>query len=89
MDLAQMLLSGWMLSTEALEDLCRTARGAGALGAKLTGSGGGGCVIALADDGGGDEDAGRAGAERIAEAWRKTGHTAFATRIARRGRGAQ
>jgi mevalonate kinase len=37
-----------MVSTERLEDLCAAARGAGALGAKLTGAGGGGCVIALA-----------------------------------------
>lgn len=48
MDLNQMLLAGWMLSTEEIEKACRVARAAGALGAKLTGAGGGGCVIALA-----------------------------------------
>ena len=48
MDLNQVLLSSLMLSTERTETLCRAARAAGALGAKLTGAGGGGCVIALA-----------------------------------------
>jgi mevalonate kinase len=47
MDLNQMLLAGWMLSTEEIERACRLSREAGALGAKLTGAGGGGCVIAL------------------------------------------
>jgi mevalonate kinase len=49
MDLNQMLLAGLMLSTEGIERACAAARGAGALGAKLTGSGGGGAVVALAD----------------------------------------
>lgn len=49
MDLNHMLLAGWMLSTEEIETACRSAREAGALGAKLTGAGGGGCVVALAD----------------------------------------
>jgi len=47
MDYNQMILSGWFLSTEDIEHACKLARDAGALGAKLTGSGGGGCVIAL------------------------------------------
>ena len=50
MDLNQMLLAGLMLSTERIEELCALARGAGALGAKLTGKGGGGAVIALCAD---------------------------------------
>ncbi|HJL05033.1 MAG TPA: mevalonate kinase [Polyangiaceae bacterium LLY-WYZ-15_(1-7)] len=50
MDMNQGLLSALFLSTEKLELLCRTAREAGALGAKLTGAGGGGCMIALAPD---------------------------------------
>lgn len=49
MDMNQALLSGIMLSTEKLEQLCKVARDAGALGAKLTGAGGGGCMIALCD----------------------------------------
>jgi len=50
MDLCHMVLAGWMLSTEGLEVACSVARGAGALGAKLTGSGGGGAIVALAQD---------------------------------------
>lgn len=49
MDLNQMLLAGLFLSTEDIERACRVAREAGALGAKLTGAGGGGCVVALTD----------------------------------------
>jgi mevalonate kinase len=47
LDLNHKLLSALMLSTERLEALCEAARGAGALGAKVTGAGGGGCMIAL------------------------------------------
>jgi mevalonate kinase len=47
MDLNQALLASLLLSTERTERLCRAAREAGALGAKLTGGGGGGCIIAL------------------------------------------
>jgi mevalonate kinase len=47
MDLNHKLLSSLMLSTERLEALCGAAREAGALGAKVTGAGGGGCMIAL------------------------------------------
>ena len=50
MDLNQVLLSGLMVSTEEIETMCRLARESGALGAKLTGSGGGGCVVALVED---------------------------------------
>lgn len=50
LDLNQMLLAGLMLSTEKIEELCRVAREEGALGAKLTGAGAGGCMIALARD---------------------------------------
>jgi mevalonate kinase len=49
MDLNQMLLSGLMVSTEGIENACEIARSAGALGVKLTGAGGGGAVVALAD----------------------------------------
>lgn len=47
MDMNQLFLGSLLLSTERIETLCRAARDAGALGAKLTGAGGGGCVIAL------------------------------------------
>lgn len=73
MDLNQILLSGWMLSTEEIESACRLARSSGALGAKLTGSGGGGCVIALAED--------DAAAERIVSVWRNAGLKGFSSRI--------
>lgn len=48
MDLNQALLASLGVSSSRLERLVQAARGAGALGAKLTGAGGGGCVIALA-----------------------------------------
>ena len=50
MDLNQTLLTSLLLSTAKLEQMCQLARSAGALGAKLTGGGGGGCMIALAAD---------------------------------------
>ena len=43
----QRLLNCLMVSTPTLELMCRTAIDAGALGAKLTGGGGGGCMVAL------------------------------------------
>lgn len=44
------LLCGLMLSTDAVEEMNAAVMEAGALGAKLTGAGGGGCMIALFDD---------------------------------------
>ena len=49
LDLNQMVLAGLGVSTEELERMCAVAREHGALGAKLTGAGGGGCMIALVD----------------------------------------
>jgi mevalonate kinase len=49
MDLNQMLLAGLMVSTQGIERACEVLRKAGALGAKLTGAGGGGVVVGLAD----------------------------------------
>jgi mevalonate kinase len=80
LDLNQMLLSGLFLSTEEIENACAWAREAGALGAKLTGSGGGGCVIALAED----------TADPILAAWRAHGLVCFDTVVEAddpRGRG--
>jgi mevalonate kinase len=50
MNINQALLSGLGVSDESLEYLINAARKAGALGAKLTGAGGGGCMIALAEN---------------------------------------
>jgi len=47
MNINQALLYGVGVSDESLERLINAARKAGALGAKLTGAGGGGCMIAL------------------------------------------
>jgi mevalonate kinase len=44
------LLARLGVSTQTLDDACQLALRAGALGAKLTGAGGGGCVIALVDE---------------------------------------
>jgi mevalonate kinase len=49
MSLNQKLLSTMLLSTSQLEEMCQAAERAGALGAKLTGGGGGGCMIALVE----------------------------------------
>jgi mevalonate kinase len=74
MDLNQMILSGLFVSTEEIERLCGIARDAGALGAKLTGAGGGGSVVALVT--------GSAAAERVIDAWKAEGFWGFGTRIA-------
>ncbi len=74
MDLNQMLLSGLFVSTQEIEQMCALARTAGAHGAKLTGAGGGGCVVALVS--------GAAGADSVLEAWRGAGFESFATRVA-------
>ena len=73
LDLNQMLLSGLFVSTPEIEQMCGTARTAGALGAKLTGAGGGGCVVALV------ESAAR-GAEVLA-AWKNEGFEGFAATV--------
>jgi mevalonate kinase len=63
-----MLLAGLMVSSTEIERMCDLARGAGALGAKLTGAGGGGCVIALC-----------AGpCDRVLDAWQQAGFSGFA-----------
>ena len=50
MDLNQGYLNALGVSTPSIEALCAIARDRGALGAKLTGAGGGGAMIALVDD---------------------------------------
>lgn len=51
MDFNQGLLNALGVSTPEIERACGLLREAGALGAKLTGAGGGGCVIGLAPQG--------------------------------------
>jgi mevalonate kinase len=79
LDLNQMILAGLLLSTGPIEDMCATARAAGALGAKLTGAGGGGSVIALVDAGESAEEDAAAG--KILDAWRAAGFSGFVTRV--------
>ncbi len=66
------LLAKWSLSTPEIETCCETARGAGALGAKLTGAGGGGCVLALP---------GSNGPTAILAAWRAGGYQCFESTV--------
>lgn len=73
LDLNQMLLSGLFLSTPEIEQMCATARAAGAFGAKLTGAGGGGCVVALV------ENAERGAA--VLSAWKTEGFDGFAATV--------
>ncbi len=73
MNLNQMLLSSLLLSTERTEALCAAARAAGALGAKLTGAGGGGCVVALTAD--------PAAEARVVAAWRSLEAPAWAVTV--------
>ena len=71
-DMNQALLSTWLVSTDTLEHLCGVAREAGALGAKLTGGGGGGCMIALVD---------QEHSVRVRDALAALGHEAFEVTI--------
>jgi mevalonate kinase len=71
MNLNQALLYGVGVSDESLEWLINAARKAGALGAKLTGAGGGGCMIALA----GNEKLGQ-----VSEAIQRAGGRPFMAR---------
>ncbi|HVJ94445.1 MAG TPA: mevalonate kinase [Labilithrix sp.] len=71
LDQNQTLLSELLVSTPEVETMCRSARVAGALGAKLTGAGGGGSVVALVDN----QDIGA----RVLSAWKREGFEGFLT----------
>jgi mevalonate kinase len=71
--LNQKLLNTLLLSTSRLEEMCQAADAAGALGSKLTGGGGGGCMIALVQD--------QASAERVLAALRALGREAFTAEV--------
>jgi mevalonate kinase len=70
LDLNHRLVSELGVSTPALDAACQQARDAGALGAKLTGGGGGGCVLAL-------NDANSDSTERVLATWRQSGLHCF------------
>lgn len=74
MDRNQTLLGGLSLSTPEIETMCGLARDAGALGAKLTGAGGGGCVVALVPT--------QVVADAVLEAWKGEGLEGFSTTAA-------
>lgn len=74
MDLNQMILSGLFVSSTEIERMCAAAREAGAMGAKLTGAGGGGSVVALVPS--------ASAAESVIAAWRADGFDGFATSVA-------
>ncbi|WP_428263805.1 mevalonate kinase [Haliangium sp.] len=75
MDQAHEVLRGLGVSSPTLDELCGIARRSGAMGAKLTGAGGGGAVIALGP--GGTE----AGAEAVVAAWREAGYEGMVCRV--------
>jgi mevalonate kinase len=83
MNRAHQLLGELGVSTPQLDMLCNAARSVGALGAKLTGAGGGGAVIAIAP---------AAREQAVLDIWQRTGITGFATTVAgarlREGEGA-
>jgi mevalonate kinase len=74
MDKNQVLLSRLGVSTDEIERMCVLSRKAGALGGKLTGAGGGGCVVALVPS--------ARVAEQVLSAWRSAGYRGFATAVA-------
>jgi len=71
MNINHALLYGLEVSDESLEWLINAARKAGALGAKLTGAGGGGCMIALAN---------KDNVENVLDAVQRAGGNAFIAR---------
>jgi mevalonate kinase len=67
------LLSQLGVSTPGLDQAVREALGSGALGAKLTGAGGGGCVVALVEE---------ARATSVLQAWQARGLPCWEKRVA-------
>ena len=62
-----------MCIRDSIDTMCALARSRGALGAKLTGAGGGGSVIALVDS----VELG----ERVVAAWASAGFSGFVSRV--------
>lgn len=71
MNIAQGYMNALSLSTPEIEKLCAIARERGALGAKLTGAGGGGAIVALTD--GNEAD--------IMNAFKAAGYQSFITEV--------
>lgn len=71
MQMAHETLSAFGVSSPILDALCSTALRSGALGAKLTGAGGGGCIVVLP----GDDPA------AITEAYRVEGYTPLSVEL--------
>jgi hydroxymethylglutaryl-CoA reductase len=71
MNVCQGLLNGLQVSSWELEELIQIARENGALGAKLTGGGGGGSMIALCPD----------NAAKVVSAMQDAGYQAMTVRI--------
>ncbi len=71
MNINQGLLNALQVSSWELEELIEIARKSGALGAKLTGGGGGGAMIALCPK----------NSDKVAEAMRKAGYRAIVTQL--------
>ncbi len=70
-DVAHGLLAGLRVSSAELDAMVHAARAAGAIGAKLTGAGGGGAVIALAPS----------HTQHVLERWQQLGFGGFVTEI--------
>lgn len=77
MNESQLLLERLGVSHEKADELIEVAKSAGAVGAKITGAGGGGAIIALASS---KEDS-----ERIAAAIKEAGQNAFEVEIDSKG----
>ena len=75
MDRSHELLGGLGVSTPLLDALCDVARNLGAHGAKLTGAGGGGAVIAIAPK---DKES------AILAAWKTAGVNGFVATVGSR-----
>src|SRR5213075_509471 len=68
------LLRDLAVSTPSIDRMCEVARENGALGAKLTGAGGGGCVVALCDT--------NLAANAVLVSWKREGYEGFTTPLA-------
>jgi len=71
MDINHGALGALGVTTPAIDSACHIARQAGALGAKLTGAGGGGCVVALTPG----------GAQQVLATWAEHGWSGFEVTI--------